>query len=87
MKLRSNLPAELIGITVFTGATPIHMKSYTEGIKSSRSNCLDRHLEWQHRGSLLFDGSATGESYLESLREVALPGLESGPLYDNTEII
>jgi hypothetical protein len=28
IKLLSNLTAELIGITVFTGATPIHMKSY-----------------------------------------------------------
>jgi hypothetical protein len=28
MKLRSILTAELIGITVYTGSTPIHMKSY-----------------------------------------------------------
>jgi hypothetical protein len=34
-----------------------------------------------------FDGTVTGESYLEMLREVVLPELENSPLYDNTEII
>jgi hypothetical protein len=40
-----------------------------------------------HRGSLLFDGTVTGESYLEMVREVVLPELENRPLYDYTEII
>jgi hypothetical protein len=37
--------------------------------------CVGRHLEWRHRGSLLFYGTVTGESYLEMLREVVLPEL------------
>jgi hypothetical protein len=35
-------------------------------------------------GSYFFDGTVTGESYLEILREVVLPELENRPLYDNT---
>jgi hypothetical protein len=49
--------------------------------------CLGRHLEWRHRESLLFDGTVTGQSYLEMLCKVVLPELEKSPLFDNTEII
>jgi hypothetical protein len=38
-------------------------------------------------GPYFFDGTVTGESYLEMLREVVLPKLENIPLYDNTEFI
>jgi hypothetical protein len=38
-------------------------------------------------GPYFFDGTVTGESYLEMLREVVLPELENSPSYDNTEII
>jgi hypothetical protein len=49
--------------------------------------CLGRHLEWWHCGSLLFfDGTVTGESYLEMLREVVLPELENSPLYNTLRI-
>jgi hypothetical protein len=37
-------------------------------------------------GPYFFDGTVTGESYLEMLREVVLPELENSPLY-NIEII
>jgi hypothetical protein len=61
-------------------------------MKSYRRNytfpvCLGRHLEWWHRGPLIFDGTVTVESYLEVLHEVVLPELENSPLYDNTEVI
>jgi hypothetical protein len=51
MKLRSNLTAELIGITVFTEATQTHMKSYRRN--EMFPVCLCWHLELRHRGSLL----------------------------------
>jgi hypothetical protein len=38
-------------------------------------------------GPYFFDGTVTGESCLEMLREVILPELEYSSLYDNTEII
>jgi hypothetical protein len=38
-------------------------------------------------GPYFFDGTVTGESCLEMLREVVLPELQNRPLHDNTEII
>jgi hypothetical protein len=38
-------------------------------------------------GPYFFDGTVTGESYLEMLREVVLPRLQNSPLYDNIKII
>jgi hypothetical protein len=38
-------------------------------------------------GPYFFDGTVTGESYLEMLREVVLPQLWNSPLYDNIKII
>jgi hypothetical protein len=38
-------------------------------------------------GPYFFDGTLTGESYLEMLCEVVLTELENSPLYDDNEII
>jgi hypothetical protein len=38
-------------------------------------------------GPYFFDGTVTGESYFEMLREVVLPELDNSSLYDNNEII
>jgi hypothetical protein len=88
MKLGSNLTSELIGITVFAGATPIHMNLYcTGGIECSRRNFWAGIWTGNIMGPYFFDGTVTGEAYLEMLCEVVLPELENSPLQDNTEII
>jgi hypothetical protein len=75
MKLRSNLAAELIDISVYWSDSNPHEVIQAELNVPSLTVWVGI---WSGGivGPYFFDGTVTGESYLEMLRAVVLPELE-----------